>query len=182
MLWVSIVTNVVALVALPAWAMLADRIGRKPVFIFGAIGSGALMFAYLGAIASADSVADLPRRDPHVGRRLQRHERRPAVALRRDVPDPRAAVGHRDRHPDRLRHRRLRPDRGRGIAGDGPDGWVPVAAYVLVSSLIAAVAVATARETCKLTLDEIDGRRPAAPTPRFARQASQREASGAGVR
>ena len=28
------------------------------------------------------------------------------------------------------------------IAGDGPGGWVPVAAYVFVSSLIAAVAVA----------------------------------------
>ena len=50
MLWVSISANVVALGALPLWAMLADRIGRKPVFIFGAIGSGALMFAYLGAI------------------------------------------------------------------------------------------------------------------------------------
>ncbi len=52
MLWVSIVTNVIALAALPAWAILSDRVGRKPVFIFGAIGSGALMFAYLGAIAS----------------------------------------------------------------------------------------------------------------------------------
>jgi hypothetical protein len=52
MLWVAIVTNVVALVAIPAWAALADRIGRKPVFIFGALGSGALMFAYLAAIAS----------------------------------------------------------------------------------------------------------------------------------
>ena len=52
MLWVAIVTNVVALGAIPAWARLSDRVGRKPVFIFGAIGSGALMFAYLGAVAN----------------------------------------------------------------------------------------------------------------------------------
>ena len=51
MLWVSIAANVVALAAIPAWATLADRIGRKPVFIFGTLGSGALMFAYLAAIA-----------------------------------------------------------------------------------------------------------------------------------
>src|SRR5579884_1224045 len=37
MLTVAIVANVVALGALPLWALLADRIGRKPVFIFGAI-------------------------------------------------------------------------------------------------------------------------------------------------
>lgn len=54
MLWVSITANVGALAAIPAWAILADRIGRRPVFIFGALGSGALMFAYLGAIASGD--------------------------------------------------------------------------------------------------------------------------------
>jgi MFS family permease len=29
MLWVAIVTNVVALAAIPAWAILADRIGRS---------------------------------------------------------------------------------------------------------------------------------------------------------
>src|SRR4051812_50189997 len=32
--------------------MLADRIGRKPVLVAGALASGALMFAYLAAIAS----------------------------------------------------------------------------------------------------------------------------------
>ncbi len=35
MLWVAIAANVVALAAIPAWATLADRIGRRPVFIFG---------------------------------------------------------------------------------------------------------------------------------------------------
>jgi MFS family permease len=31
MLWVAILTNIVALVAIPLWAMLADRVGRRPV-------------------------------------------------------------------------------------------------------------------------------------------------------
>ena len=74
------------------------------------------------------------------------------------------------------------PTAAAAIEGGGPGGWVPVAAYTLASSVIAVLAVATTRETCKLSLDEVDGRRPAAPAPRFARQASQREASGAGVR
>ncbi|HEY7077381.1 MAG TPA: MFS transporter, partial [Solirubrobacteraceae bacterium] len=56
MLWVAIVTNVVALGAIPAWAKLADRIGRKPVLIGGTLVSGALMFAYLAAIDSKDYV------------------------------------------------------------------------------------------------------------------------------
>ena len=113
MLWVAIATNVVALAAIPAWAILSDRIGRKPVFIFGAVGSGALMFAYLAAIESGRYPLIFLAGDPHVRRRLQRHERHPAVALRRDVPDPGAPLGHGDRHADRLRDRRLRPDRGR---------------------------------------------------------------------
>src|SRR3954470_2452176 len=54
MLWVAIATNVVALGAIPLWAKLADRIGRRPVFIFGAVGSGVLMFAYLPAIAGGN--------------------------------------------------------------------------------------------------------------------------------
>ena len=56
MLWVAIVTNVVALAAIPAWATLADRVGRKPVLIGGTLASGALMFAYLGAIDSGNYV------------------------------------------------------------------------------------------------------------------------------
>ena len=50
------------------------------------------------------------------------------------------------------------PTAAAAIVGDGPSGWVPVAAYVLASSLLAAIAVATARETYKVPLSEIDGR------------------------
>ena len=53
MLGVSILTNFVALAAIPAFAMLSDRVGRKPVYIFGALGPAALMFPYLWAISEA---------------------------------------------------------------------------------------------------------------------------------
>jgi MFS family permease len=50
MLWVGVAANAVALVAIPLWARLSDRIGRKPVFLIGAIGSPIMIFAYLAAI------------------------------------------------------------------------------------------------------------------------------------
>ncbi|ROS42309.1 MFS transporter [Amycolatopsis thermoflava] len=56
MLWVGVLANVVALGAIPLWAMLADKVGRKPVFIGGSLGCGVLIFAYLGAIASGNYV------------------------------------------------------------------------------------------------------------------------------
>lgn len=51
MLWLAIVANVCAIAVIPFWAMLSDRIGRKPVFITGVLGSGLLVVPFLGAIA-----------------------------------------------------------------------------------------------------------------------------------
>lgn len=50
MLWVPVVVNVVALAAIPVAGILADRVGRKPVFIAGALGPAVVMFPYLWAI------------------------------------------------------------------------------------------------------------------------------------
>ncbi|MDH2425915.1 MFS transporter [Sphaerisporangium sp. TRM90804] len=54
MLWVATAANAVALVAIPLWATLSDRIGRKPVFLIGAVGSPIMIFAYLAAINSGN--------------------------------------------------------------------------------------------------------------------------------
>ncbi|MDQ8703918.1 MFS transporter [Streptomyces sp. LHD-70] len=51
MLWVNGCANAVALLAIPLWAKLSDRIGRKPVFLIGAIGCAVLIFVYLWAIS-----------------------------------------------------------------------------------------------------------------------------------
>jgi len=173
MLWVAIVTNVVALAAIPAWATLADRIGRKPVFIFGAVGSGALMFAYLAAISSGNYTlifvaavlmsgvvySAMNGIQPALyGEMFPTRVRLSGMAIGTQIG---FAIGG------------FAPTAAAAIAGDGPDGWVPVAAYVLVSSIVAAVAVATARETGKLPLRVIDGRPdPGVRSERFARRAA----------
>ena len=54
MLTVLVLANLVALAAIPLWAMLADRIGRKPVFIFGAIGCAVLIWPYIWAISQSN--------------------------------------------------------------------------------------------------------------------------------
>jgi MFS family permease len=158
MLWVAIVTNVVALVAIPAWAALADRIGRKPVFIFGALGSGALMFAYLAAIASGRYVliflaaifmsgivysAQNGVWPALYGEMFPMKVRLSGTAVGTQIG---FAIGG------------FAPTAAAAIAGDGPSGWVPVAAYVLAFSVLAAIAVATARETYDVPLYELDGR------------------------
>ncbi|NEE15885.1 MHS family MFS transporter [Streptomyces sp. SID7499] len=52
MLWVGALANVVALAAIPLWATLSDRIGRRPVFLIGAVGSAVTMFLYLWAVST----------------------------------------------------------------------------------------------------------------------------------
>ena len=56
MLLVPVASNTLGLVAIPLAAMLADRIGRKPVFITGAVASSLVMFPYLGAITEGNWV------------------------------------------------------------------------------------------------------------------------------
>ncbi|WP_020135571.1 MFS transporter [Streptomyces sp. 351MFTsu5.1] len=52
MLWVGALANLVALAAIPLWATLSDRIGRRPVFLIGAVGSAVMMFLYLWAVST----------------------------------------------------------------------------------------------------------------------------------
>ena len=55
-LWLVVVANVVALGTQPLFAMLADRVGRKPVFIYGAISSAVFMPFYMLSMSS-DNIA-----------------------------------------------------------------------------------------------------------------------------
>jgi len=50
-LWIPVLGNIIAVVTIPFAGALSDRIGRRPTFVLGMIGSGILMVCYLYAIS-----------------------------------------------------------------------------------------------------------------------------------
>jgi len=50
-LWIPVIGNIVAVVTIPFVGNLSDKIGRRPLIIGGALGSGLLSYGYLYAIS-----------------------------------------------------------------------------------------------------------------------------------
>ncbi|NUP74517.1 MAG: MHS family MFS transporter [Sinomonas sp.] len=55
-LWMPVMANIVAVILIPFFGRLSDRIGRRPLMIFGSLSSGVLSFAYLWAISQKSVV------------------------------------------------------------------------------------------------------------------------------
>lgn len=147
MLWVAILTNITALFIIPLWATLADRIGRKPIFIFGSLAPGLLMFGYLWAVTATDirlifviailmsgitysaSNAVWPA---FYAEMFDTRVRLSGMAIGTQIG---FALGG------------FAPTVAAALQGTGPTGWVPVATLTFAACLIAAISAWTARET-----------------------------------
>jgi MFS family permease len=158
MLWVAIMTNVVALIAIPLWAILADRIGRKPIFIFGTIGSAILIFPFLSAIGNADipmiftfgilmsgvvySAANgvWPS---FYGEMFDTRVRLSGMAIGTQIGFALAGFG---------------PTIATSIQKPGPDGWYPVAFLTAGACVLATIAALTARETHVIQMHDLGKR------------------------
>ncbi|SEP35219.1 Sugar transporter [Methylobacterium sp. ap11] len=153
MLTVLILANVVALGAIPAFAALADRIGRRPVFIFGALGSAALIWPYMWAISQGNipliftfgillsgvvySAANGVWPSLY-GEMFDTKVRLSGMAIGTQIG---FALGG------------FAPVISAALLGDGPTGWVPVAVFVTATAGIAAVSIFTARETYRTPME-----------------------------
>ncbi|TQS46000.1 MFS transporter [Cryptosporangium phraense] len=159
LLWVGVLANVVALGAIPLWATLADRIGRKPVMIGGTLGSAALMFAYLSAIGHGNwplifavgillsgVVYSAPNSTwpAFYGEMFTTRVRLSGMAIGTQLG---FAIGG------------FAPTVGAALAGDGRGGWLPVAIFLAVLCVVSAVAAASGRETAHVPTADL-GRKP----------------------
>ena len=160
MLVVAILTNVIALAAIPVWATLADRYGRRPIFIFGCIAPGLLMFPYLWAISGANITLIFV-----IGILMSgiTYSASNGVwpALYAEMFDTRVrlsgmAVGTQIG----FALGGFAPAIAAAVQGPGPNGWWPVAALTFAACVIAAIAAWTARETYRTPMEEL-GRRSA---------------------
>ncbi|KMO22754.1 MFS transporter [Methylobacterium platani] len=158
MLTVLILANIVALGAIPAFAALADRIGRRPVFIFGALGSAALIWPYMWAISQGNvalifvfgillsgvvySAANGVWPSLY-GEMFDTKVRLSGMAIGTQIG---FALGG------------FAPVISAALLGTGPTGWVPVAAFVTATAAIAAVSIFTARETYRTPMEQLGKR------------------------
>ncbi|GAC1324195.1 MAG: MFS transporter [Collimonas sp.] len=155
MLTVLVLANVVALAAIPAFAALSDRIGRKPVFIFGGLACACLIWPYLWSISQANiplifvfglllsgvvySAANGVWPSLY-GEMFDTRVRLSGMAIGTQIG---FALGG------------FAPTISAAILKPGADGWIPVAIFVSATAIISAISAATARETYRTPMHEL---------------------------
>jgi len=155
MLWAVIIANVIAVVALPLWGAVADRIGRKPVFIGGALASALLLFGYLGVINSGNEVLIVLVAILLLGV-CYSAPNGVAPALYGEMFNTKVrTVGVAIGMQLGLVLYGFAPTIGQSLKGDDPHNWLPIAVLAAAGAVVAAISAATARETARIPLDQV---------------------------
>jgi MFS family permease len=167
MLWVSIAANGVSALIMPFQAMLADRWGRKPVFLIGVIGCAACVPLYFAAIGTRNLplifVTAIALLAVFYGSVICVSTSFYSEMFATRVRFSGTAVG------TQLGYlvAGFAPTIGYAIMGTGRNGWVPVAVMAAVICAIAAVSAGTSRETARLPIDAL-GSETYEPVQEFA--------------
>jgi MFS family permease len=155
MLTVLVLANVVALGAIPMWASISDRVGRKPIFILGALGSAALIWPYMWAISTGDIAliftfgillsgvvysAANGVWPAMYGEMFDTRVRLSGMAIGTQIG---FALGG------------FAPAISSALLGEGPNGWMPVALFTTAAAVVSAVSALTARETYQVPMNQL---------------------------
>jgi MFS family permease len=160
MLTLLVLANVVALGAIPLWAVLADRIGRKPVFILGALGCAVLIWPYIWAI-SQGNIALVFALGLLLAGVVYSASNGVWPALYGEMFDTRVRLsGMAIGTQIGFALGGFAPAISAALLGTGPGGWTPVAVFTSATAVVAALAAATARETYLTPMAELGRKGP----------------------
>ena len=162
MLWMIMLSNVVALAAIPLWGKAGDRFGRKPVFAVGALGVAVLIWPFIWAISQGNVVLVFAL----------------GILLSGVVYSAYGGVGYAlwtEQFGTKVRMSGVAvgtqlgfalggfaPTIAAALAGSDLKNWLPVAGLTAGAALAAGIAVLTMRETYRTPLADL-GRRTAKP-------------------
>ncbi len=163
-LWLVVVANVGALFTQPLFGTLADRIGRKPVFIYGALSSAALMPFYMLSMSQGNHLLTFALAvatfsfgyaaanavwPSFYGEMFSTRVRFSGMAIGTQIGFLLAGFA---------------PSIVTALGGVREGGWVVISVFTAVVCLISAGAALTARETKDVPTAELGG--AGAETPR----------------
>ncbi|MCU1475430.1 MAG: Shikimate transporter [Subtercola sp.] len=175
-LGVSLATGLLSTFSIPFWAILADKIGRRPVFAGGLIIGAGMMFPLFLAVNTGNLllvgvVALLGNIFIMAGQALQlpMYTEMFPTSIRYSGVAVGTQLGYLLAG--------FAPTISFAIAGTGLNGWIPVAIFAALCLVIAAISSLTSRETRGIMIDEIDdgpseARRPAAQATRLNSETS----------
>ncbi|HOA27027.1 MAG TPA: MFS transporter [Arachnia sp.] len=161
-LWLVVAANVGALATQPLFGMLADRIGRKPVFVYGAVSSAVFMPFYMLSMSSGNTAVTFALAiltfscgyaaanavwPSFYGEMFSTKVRFSGMAIGTQLGFLMAGFA---------------PSIVAGLGGVREGGWVVISAFTAVICLIAAVSALTARETKDVPTSQL-GQRSGAP-------------------
>jgi MFS family permease len=155
MLLVAVTANVVALVMQPTLAIVADRVGRKPVFITGVLGCAVMIFVYFNAIMTGNIplifvgaivLTGICYSAPNAiwpsfyAEMFNTKVRFSGIAIGTQIGFALAGFA---------------PTIAWTLIGDSRTNWLPVAILVAACCAISAVSAFTARETYRVPLKQL---------------------------
>ncbi|WP_158862092.1 MFS transporter [Leifsonia sp. AG29] len=156
-LWIPVVANIVAIILIPLFGRLSDRIGRRPLMIWGPLSAGVLSFAYLFVVQSHNVPLTVVLAVLIFGILYQMWNATFASFFQELFPTRTRVTGFAVSQNLALFLTGFLPAIFTAIAPPGsPSVPLVIGALTLLLSLISALAAWRSRETAKLALEELD--------------------------